>query len=164
MIRKYERKLFFTVEYGFKILYAKLIGFGAKTAYAQSEGLIYLTADFEKSDDFSGIGSADVVAAYEDSYLLSVPRWGEFTKTIPQLVAAGFDFRDISGNDRISVSVISNSESSFKTNYADLLFSSKLVSNPDLTRLVMLVPVKNLHEFVVEVRGKGYKLEHIYDY
>jgi FAD/FMN-containing dehydrogenase len=164
MLRKYERKLFFTVEYGFKTLYAKLIGFGARTAYAQSDGLIYLTADFDESDDFSGIGSADVIAVHEDSYLLSVPRWGEFTKTIPQLVAAGFDFRDISGNDRISVSVISNSETSFKTNYADLLFSSKLVSNPELTRLVMLVPVHNLHEFVVEVRGKGYKLEHIYDY
>ena len=164
MIRKYERKLFFTVEYGFKALYAKLIGFGAKTAYEQGDGVIYMTADFEEAAEFAGIGSAGVIAVYEDAYLLSVPRWGEFTKTISQLVAGGFDFRDISGNAKISASVVVNSETSFETDYADLLFRSKLVSNPDLTRLVMLVPVQNLREFTIEVRGKGYELEHIYDY
>jgi len=164
MIRKYERKLFFTMEYGLKTLYAKLIGFGAKTAYEQSDGLIYLTAGFEEADGFAGIGSAGVVAVYEDDYLLSVPRWGEFTKTIPQLVTGGFDFREISGNDRIAVSVIVNSETSFETNYAELLFESKLVSSPEFTRLVMVVPVQNLREFTIEVRGKGYQLEHIYDY
>jgi len=164
MLRKYERKLFFTVEYGFKTLYAKLIGFGARTAYEQSDGLIYLTASFEEADSFEGIGAAGVVAVYEDTYLLSVPRWGEFSNTIPQLVASGFDFRDISGNTRISASVIVNSDASFETDYAELLFSSKMVSDPDLTRLVMLVPVQNLREFFIEVRGKGYELEHIYDY
>jgi FAD/FMN-containing dehydrogenase len=164
MIRKYERKLFFTVEYGIKTLYAKLIGFGDRTADKQSDGLRYLTAVFEEAEGFAGIGSAEVVAVYEDAYLLSVPRWGEFTDTIPQLVAGGFDFRDISGNDRISVSVIVDTEARFDTNYANLLFSSMLVSNPDLTRLVMLVPVQNLREFVIEVRGKGHRLEHIYDY
>ena len=51
MIRKYERKLFFTLEFGIKALYAKLIGFGAQTAYAPSEERIYLTADFEEADD-----------------------------------------------------------------------------------------------------------------
>ena len=164
MIRKYERKLFFTIEYGFKTLYAKLIGFGAKTAYEQSEGLIYMTADFEEVDGFAGIGAAIVVAVDEDAYLLSVPRWGEFTHTIPQMVNGGFDFRDISGNTRIAASIIVNSEVSFETKYADLLFSSELVSNPDLTRVVMLVPVQNLREFTIEVRGKGYQFEHIYDY
>jgi hypothetical protein len=141
-----------------------LIGFGAKTAYEQSEGLIYMTADFEEVDGFAGIGAANVVAVYEDAYLLSVPRWGEFTNTIPQLINGGFDFRDISGNTRIAASVIVNSEVSFETKYADLLFSSELVSNPDLTRAVMLVPVQDLREFTIEVLGKGYKLEHIYDY
>jgi len=44
------------------------------------------------------------------------------------------------------------------------MFSSVLVSEPDLTRLVMLVPVPDLRQFVIEVRGKGHRLEHIYDY
>ncbi len=164
MIRKYERKFSFTVEYGFKTLCAKLIGFRAKTAHEQRDGLIYLTAGFEEAADFYGIGAADVVAVYEDAYLLSVPRWGEFTETIPLLVTGGFDFRDISGNGRIAASVIVDSEARFRTRYADLLFSSSLVSNPGLTRMVLLVPVQNLREFVIEVRGKGHRLEHIYDY
>jgi FAD/FMN-containing dehydrogenase len=164
MIRKYERKLFFTVEYGFKTLYAKLVAYAARTAYEPGDGLIYLTAEYEESEGFAGIGLGEVVAVSEDAYLLAVPRWGEFTKTIPVLVAGGFDFRDISGNDRIAVSVIVDSETGFDTNYADLLFSSNVVSEPALSRLVMLVPVPNLREFVIEVRGKGYQLEHIYDY
>jgi hypothetical protein len=104
------------------------------------------------------------MARSEEAYLLSVPRWGEFTKTIPLLVAAGFDFRDISGNSRITASIVLDSAANFETNYAELLFSSELVSDPDLTRLVMLVPVSELREFVIEVRGKGHSLEHIYDY
>ena len=80
------------------------------------------------------------------------------------LVAGGFDFRDISGNSRISASIIVDSDTDFETDYADLLFGSALVSDPDLTRLVMLVAVEDLREFVIEVRGKGHRLEHIYDY
>ena len=79
-------------------------------------------------------------------------------------MAGGFDFRDISGNDKIVVSIVVPESTELETDYAALLFDSRIVSNPDATRLVMLVPVSDLREFIIEVRGKGHRLEHIYDY
>ena len=42
-IRKLERRLFFTVEYGGKAVYAKVIGFVSRTAYGVKDDHIFFT-------------------------------------------------------------------------------------------------------------------------
>jgi len=162
--RKLERKLSFSLEFGFKTLYAKAIGFGAKTAYEESEGLIYLTAEHKAFTENTLPEQIVLIERDGDRFLFSVPRWGGFTKVIPQLVDQGFDFIDIAGNQRIAVSMLSRSASGVNYDYAPMLFSSPLVTNGDIQREVYWVGVKNLDTLLVEAKVNGQSIEHIYDY
>ena len=201
-IRKTERKLFFTMEFGFKALYAKVIGFASQTAYEPENGLIYLTATIPdasianlpvgvtvlaKDSLASSSGPAELARV-----ILSVPRWGPFTKAIPKLVELGVQFEDISGNRQIALSYLlpakddhhwtqpasndlsisdADSLASARDGVAldslskgTALFQSTLVSNDFLQRTVQLVPVTELSAVIEELYQKNMLLEHIYDY
>lgn len=162
-IRKLERKIFFTLEFGFKTIYAKLIGFSVQTAYEQSEGLIYLTVEKTDGIDAELPKSTKIVAQSDKAYLLSIPRWDEFTKTIPLLVKQGFNFLDISGNDLISMSLLSDQYAD-KLSYSDHLFGSELVSNKGLIRSFQLVKTPELSKAITEASQQGFTIEHLYDY
>ena len=163
-IRKLERKLFFTLEYGFKTVYAKLIKLGAQTAFEQSNGLIYMTASMPEFKPESLENSAKVLKKHQDSYLLSVPRWGEFTQTIPMLAKHGYDFENISGNKVIALTLIVNTKESFYSKYATMLFSSTLVSDANKKRVAVVTKVEDLKEFILDSAERGHTIEHIYDY
>jgi len=108
-IRKLERKISFTAEFVFKALYAKLIGFGAQTAYEQSDGLVTMQVKM----DARLISSIDPrIKLLKDfgnnNLVVTLPRWGGFTAIIPKLAEAKIKFVNISGNDDILVTVITN--------------------------------------------------------
>ena len=162
--RKLERKLFFTLEFGFKTGYAKLIKLGVQTAYEQGDGLIYMTAKHANTNDPFLTESAQIIAKQDDTFLLSVPRWGEFSKTVPVLAEYGYDFEDISGNHVITATLVQETKQKFKSSYAKKLFSSKLVSDSSKTRIAVVTKVKDLKEFLLEMAQGGQRIEHIYDY
>ena len=95
-IRKLERKIFFTLEFGFKSIYAKLIGFGAQTAYDPSDGLVTMHINA----DPNGLKNIDerinlIHNFGENNLIVTLPRWGEFTEIIPKLADAGTEFIEI---------------------------------------------------------------------
>lgn len=164
-IRKTERKLFFTAEFGFKSLYAKLIGFGAQTAYEPSDGKVYLTAIIPEGVLSELPDTVRVLHEGEEGLtILSLPRWGGFTETVPVLVAMGIQFKDISGNANITVSIIKDVESNADYKMAIPLFESEFVSDANFTRNVYLVNVTLIDEFLIEVKNRNHKIEHIYDF
>ena len=97
-------------------------------------------------------------------FLISLPRWGDFTKIIPVLAEQGFDFIDISGNQRIAVSMLSPTGSNINYHYASKLFSSKFVTNKNIERDVYWVGVRNLQALLVDGKNNNQTIEHIYDY
>ena len=166
-IRKLERKLSFTLEFGVKTLYAKLIGFASATAYGEQDDRIYMTV----SPDAARIDSA---AEFPDGVrthgaegirqLVSVHRWGPFTQTAPVLAARGFDFVDISGNHRIAVTIVGPAGTELGMNNVETLFRSRVLSDESLERLVILVPVSALGEVLRRLPGSPFALEHVFDY
>lgn len=163
--RKLERKLSFTFEYGFKSLYAKLIELGARTAYEQSDGLIYLTARVPEAVVEDTPDSVRVVQPHPRGQVLSVVRWGPFTEAIPGLAERGVQFLDISGNRRIALSVlVPQQEADVGLAHVRELFRSRVLSRDDITRVLLLSPVEHLHDTLGEIKARGYTLEHIYDY
>lgn len=163
-IRKTERKLFFTLEYGFKTFYAKLIGFGAQTAYEPSESLIYMTAKVPQNvrDDLPR--DVETVDEYDGLLILSIPRWGSFTRALPGLLRSGVEFVDISGNSFMAVTVVKPSGDVTEYQSANELFISDFVSNESVKRSVYSVHVTHLDDLVREADSHNHRLEHFYDY
>jgi len=163
-IRKLERKLFFTGEYGFKVIYAKLIGAASQATYEHGNGLIYLVATVPDAIKDELPESVGIVYEESGNSLLSIPRWGAFTKAVPKLVSQGVSISEISGNKHIAVSYIADAGTKLDSTAGVSLFESKVVSSSDLIRKVVMVDVSKIGELLSEIGNSNSKLEHIYDY
>lgn len=158
MIRKLERKLFFSTEFIIKTLYAKLIEFGAKTAYEVSDNFIYAVTT--NSGDFPK--EIKVITRDEKLALIANPRWGPFSILVPQMIKNGIRFQEISGNDEIVITGLFKNKLNADLNEIKL-FSSRVVSDDKLKRFAFLVPITKLHKYIKLINESG-ELEHIFDY
>ena len=164
-IRKTERKLFFTLEFGIKTVYAKLIGLASATAYGPAVDHLTLVVKGDAAS-ISGIDSRVSIAQDlgHGRLIITVPRWGAFSEIIPKLAEAGVAFIEISGNDDIAVSVLTDMTSSNAIGDAQFLFESKVFSPAHRKRLVYSVKVSELSDFIHYVVSHQMRLEHIFDY
>lgn len=168
-IRKLERKILVTLEFGFKTVYAALIGFGAESAYDPSDGQVKMHVSV-----LDGLSADELVKIDEritllhdfgnGEYILSVPRWGEFTEIVPAMVVRGVEFIDIAGNDDILVTVIGGKETSAEFANAHRLFDSMVLAPAGKERWVFSVKVNALSRFIHTISSQEASLEHIYDY
>ncbi len=161
-IRKLERRVFFTLEYGGKAGYAKLIKFAAKATYGEKDDHVYLTVVVP--DGAAEIPGVEAIQTDGHSRLVSILRWGPFTEAAVKLAAAGFDFVDVSGNRQIAVSLVGKAGEAPPAVGAAELFESRVLSSEELQRHVLLVEVRRLGEFLRELTASNMRLEHIYDY
>ena len=160
--RKIERTLFFTAEFTFKAGYAKLIEWAAQASYEEPVTEIYLL--ISTADTLQTSSDLKILHEQGEKKILSITRWGIFTKTILEISDKNIDIKEIGGNDEIVVSVLADKG---KTNiFIDdqLLYRSNVVIDRDRERQVYLLPVKRLLSFVKEAKNKGVEVEHIFDY
>lgn len=160
-LRKIERMSFFTVEFTFKAVYAKLIEWAAKASYEEPVTDIFLLVSAADSVQTSGL---DVVYQQAEKSIVKIPRWGTFTKEI--LLMADRDLRidDIAGNDEIVISVLAPRNTIPSSHGTDVLYTSEVVTKPGLERLVYLMPVNQLLPFLRNAKDNGVEVEHIFDY
>jgi len=164
-LRKIERKLFFTLEFKFKAFYARLIAeAAAATADGESSGRIYIEAVLPAERDVPAVQGIALLARQGPRVLLSSPRWGGFTRSVPVLLADGLVIDNVSGNDRIAVSYLVAEHAADSVNAGDFLFDSRLVTSAERSRQVRLVSFGELAELLREIDSAGGTLEHIYDY
>ena len=161
-IRKWERTLFFTMEFSFKAMYAQLIEWAAKASYEEPIKDIYVSAS--NTDPIQETEDLKIVLEQGDKRIIGITRWGAFTKTMLALSKTDINLGDISGNDEITVSIIRKTSQTFKPIHADLLYNSAIVTNDDLVRDVYLVPVPELLPFIRNAHSHNMVVEHIYDY
>ena len=164
-IRKLERKLMFTLEFGFKAAYAKLIGFGSQTAFEASDGLVtmHIVADAASLAEVDpritllrDFGDGDLV--------VTLPRWGGFTEIVPKLAAAGAQFVEISGNDEIVITGVRPQDSNREPDKARTLFDSMVISPAYMQRSVYLVRVTDLSDALNSLERNNIELEHVFDF
>lgn len=163
-IRKWERKLSLTTEYGLKALYAGLTKFGAEATYggpdvskiyAVTEGLTneMLSSDLELIKEIDG-----------SRQLIRMTRFEVFTQVVPDLTDNGLSFIEIAGNDEILVTVFASRSEEYSLAHGEYLFNLPILTNPDLTRVAVKVRLENLRLFLDELEKSPSKLEHLYDY
>lgn len=162
-IRKLERRLFFTLEYGGKAGYAKLIGFASRTAYGIKDDHIFFTV-VAPAEDTPNPPGVKTLRADGRTRIVSSLRWGPFTDSAAALAAAGFDFEDVSGNRRIVVTAVGPVDREPPAQGTAKLFESRVLSSTALERHVLLVETRSLGSLLRALPESGVRLEHVYDY
>ncbi|MEN8304635.1 MAG: D-arabinono-1,4-lactone oxidase, partial [Campylobacterota bacterium] len=161
-LRKWERTLFFTLEFSFKALYSQLLTQATKATYEEPVKKIYLWV--QSTEAINEHKDLKMIKQQGDKYLLAITRWGAFTKTLLTLPSDTMQIESISGNDNIAVSVLMPKEQSLEKAYSHHLYDSTIVTNTHLKREVNLMPVDKVLDYIAACRKNDIEVEHVYDY
>lgn len=161
-LRKYERTLFFTLEFAFKASYAQLLEVAAKSAYEEPVTTIYLRVN--SSDPIEETEHLKIIAENGNEKLIGITRWGAFTETIKEISNQEIEVQEIGGNDEIVISVIGPPTARMLGFEHTKLYTSEVVTSQNHIRSVYLLPVKELLPFVQKVQASEIELEHVFDY
>lgn len=167
-IRKWERKLFLTVEYGFKALYAALIGVGTRTAYTPQAGRIAMVMAGWRADSSGGDTALVTVAQAAPAHsVVSAPRYDGFRHALTNLAVSGSPARitEIAGNDDILLTGVAPRRWQWGMPGAHILYALPLPTDAARKRIVMRVRVRQLLPLLAALAAqRGLAVDHIYDY
>jgi hypothetical protein len=161
-LRKVERKLFFTFEFAFKAGYSQLIEWAAQSSYEEPVTDIYLLVSAEEI--IKPTNDIKIIKEQNNKKLISINRWGAFTKTILELCDKDIEIHEIGGNDEIAVSVLLNKAQQIDFKNIELLYESAVVTDSEITRLVYLLQVNELIQFIRYAKNNSLEVEHVFDY
>ncbi len=151
-----------------------------KAIYAKAMGLLAAASPAKLSIEtiVSGIDRATLAADKDvtikgerpEGIVVETPRYRAYTDFLQRVAAAGGSIREIAGNDRIFVTVVSDgqrraaSSSAVFDGKARFLFSVPVQAAPGRERLGLELPVTDLAAFIRAAPGLGLTFEHAYDY
>jgi len=161
-LRKWERLLVFTTEFTVKAGYAQLLTWGASASYDEPVTSIYMLTSndstLQENEDLK------IVSRKGEKMIVGITRWGPFTKELSRIKDHDFTIFEIGGNDEIVVSILMDNSKSFDFEKAEILYESKVVTDPNVKRAVHIMHVNQLLPYLRYTQQRGYTLEHIYDY
>jgi hypothetical protein len=159
-IRKWERKLFLSVDYAAEAFYCWLI-----------EKLTHATYGIEGQDTYAWMDNAPdhprvqrIRQVGPREYLVKMPRYQEFTTVAQQLASQGATFVEIAGNDEIALTILAPKTWQYNVKEGSVLFKTDIPTTPDQQRLEVGAKVSDLHKILNAISGNDAKIEHIYDY
>ena len=162
-LRKLERKIFLSLEYGVKTGYALLIRIGTHAVYGIADTEIYVAAKNVPDSLFQDSRVRKIKDLGRGSYIIAVPHYQGFTDVVPILARQGIQFVDFAGNDEILLTAVApqNWENDLKN--GAVLFTMSMMTSSD-KRILVQAPAKSLSSILVQLESEGIKIEHLYDY
>lgn len=158
-VRRLERKIFLSVEYGVKAIYSSIIAFATHTKFGVQDDFIYaiVTRDGGESRE-----------------IISAPHYQPFTRLLNQEFIKeennmGFDVIDIAGNDRITFTyrdvqgadVMGTLKEIFRDKQA---YSVEGETVEYVDRITVEANVRELSAIYKAFKAKGIVIDHFYDY
>jgi len=162
IIRKVERRVALTLEYGAKGMYAQII----KALAGLNPAPLRIRSVVKNLPDGANAANKkiDVVKDLGNGLkVIETPRYQEFTDIVSALAASGGDFVEIAGNASILVTAVAPAGAT-ETPLGRKLFAVPIQARPGSMRLGYDVRVDRLSEFVRALPGAKQELEHVYDY
>jgi hypothetical protein len=163
MVRKWERRVALTAEYGVKAVYGWSIGGGSHAAYGQEALTIYARVRNASADVFAG-GAVKKVGDIGGDAIVVIPRYEAFTGHALRMIAQGVRFVDVAGNDEILVTVLAPAGWNVPDASTPVVLDDRILTDVTMRRVGVKVPVPALHTFVSRVQTSGARVEHLYDY
>ncbi|HXW01108.1 MAG TPA: hypothetical protein VEC93_22030 [Anaerolineae bacterium] len=164
-IRKWERKVALSLEYGGKAIYAWLIGQGTQAAYAPEDLEIQGWAEGVSAEVLQQEPQLRVVKTINDqAAIVALPRYEAFSQIAPRLARQGVRLIELAGNDEILITAIAPRDWVYDLPEGEFLFAMPILTQPTLQRVAVKAPVKSLHLILADLEDSGLKIEHVYDY
>jgi len=166
-IRRWERKFILSVDFGIEAIYAHAMLFASHLAYGAESDETYtwienapesLFRDFPRIKNVKQLGP--------QSFVVSIPRYQEFTDRAVELAKSDVHFVQVAGNDEIMVTVVVPIGRAYDLP-ADLgraLFTEEFATQFGVERIALECPARSLHSVLNNLAVRGIKIEHIYDY
>lgn len=159
-LRKWERKMWLSLDYGIEAIYCGLIEQASHAVYGVEEDVTYARIESAPEPVLSGLSDVhEVKSVGTGSFIVRMPRYQKFTEAAGQLLRAHARFVEIAGNRQIMVTAVVPSSWSFQLPAGELLFSTEVLTDVSSKRVALRVPVASLGAI-----ADGLAIEHIYDY
>jgi hypothetical protein len=162
-IRKWERKVFFSIEYLVKSAYGTLIALGTKASYEPEASTVYAVLN-DPGHKLSNFPDIKVLKNFDSYDLAMVPRYDKFRQLASELGNSGIQFIEISGNRKIFLTLLVNAQNEPQIDAGEVVGKSAVVTNLSKERLLIACSVSSLSELLVSIQNKPVTGEHIFDY
>lgn len=164
MIRKIERKLALSLEYGLKAAYGWAIRQGTQSVYSAEDLEIQAWAEGTTAEILQREPQLRIVKPIDArAAIVALPRYEPFTQIVPGLAREGVRFVEIAGNDEILITIIAPQAWEYSLSDGRALFTMPILTQPGRKRVAVQVPVAALDRVLRALSG-DVTLEHIYDY
>ncbi len=161
-IRTVERRLFLSLEYGIKTLYAAAIRRASQTAFGVEElkSVVWL----ERSSTQPLPKGAKSLARYGDEEVALLPRYEGFRDAALELAQRGIALREVAGNDHIALTVVTPRGFRFALPETELTARWPVLTRPSHERALLFMPVSRLGPALTELVAQGAVIDHVFDY
>ena len=166
-IRKWERRLFLSAEYGIKALYGAAIGAATHAAYSPEVERIQLVAAGWSDTLARAHPEIETVARLDSAHvLLAVPRYDAFRDVMLKLSRSARPphISEVAGNENIVLTGVAQTSWTIVDARAEVIYALPLPTDPTRKRVVIRLRVADLLPALGTLRGKGLTVDHIYDY
>jgi hypothetical protein len=163
VIRKWERRFALTAEYAVKAGYGWVIWKATKAAYGDEDLRIHAVVTDAPREIFDDPRVRLVRAGGDRSFVVTLPRYEQFTHTVLGLQARGIRFVDIAGNDEILVTAIVPAAMQYQSQ-GGVIASRPILTDASRKRIAVRAPVRSLSDVIAHLKERRGSIEHLYDY
>ncbi len=164
-IRKWERRIFLTIDYASEAFYCWLIEQATHATYGREPEDTYAWVENLDETLLPQIPHLKVVKRVDpQAYIVDIPRYQEFTGVASTLAQHGVRFVEIAGNSQIAVSVLAPQTWHYDGSVARKVFSIPILTRPGWQRVVLTCGVPSLDQSLSALHSDGVMVEHVYDY
>jgi hypothetical protein len=161
LVRKLERRIALTLEYGVKALYARAIGALAGIAPAALR-IRSVVRGLDDSDLAADARIQRIAVRPDGTAVIETPRYRELTQILGGLAARGRDVVEIAGNDDLFVTLLLPPGS--PPAKGTLLITVPQQARPGWRREGLAIKVNDLAPLMRGLAASGAQFEHAYDY
>jgi hypothetical protein len=170
VLRKWERRVVLSAEYGVKSLCASLARLIATTPADKDTARLHAWVGNTTAAALQANGAEMVSTVGPGSFIVTLPRGDAFTRSVVGLVGGGARVLDVAGNDEIALTAIVRQPGVEAGGEADappagrVLATDPLLTDPSARRLTVRAPLARLADLSAWLQRRGAVLERLYDY
>jgi hypothetical protein len=167
VVRKWERRVVLTIEYGAKAVVASAARLVSSEPPARDTTRLQAWIGGTTAAVLQANGAELVSTVGPGSFIVTLPRGDAFTRSVIGLVGSGARVLDVAGNDEIALTAVVRQAAppgGDQPPAGRVLASDPLLTEPSARRVTMRTPLGRLSDTVAWLREHGAVVEHLFDY